>query len=224
MLVGKIMTPNPITASPDTSHREAFELMRAHDISHLPVLDHGRLVGIVADDDLLSTQPSPATTLSIYEIHALLEKLKLSQFMAHPVLTVTEDCPVEAAARVMLDHNIGCLPVMRGEELVGIITDVDIFKLLVEVLGGGREGIRLSVRVPDRLGQLAQSANAIAEAGGNIVGVVVWKDDDSPTSILTIKESGADPEKLRQALSRTDAQVVDLREDSVCQVRKFGKE
>ncbi|GAB4450339.1 MAG: CBS and ACT domain-containing protein [Anaerolineae bacterium] len=224
MLVGKIMTPDPITASPDTSHREAFELMRTHGIRRLPILDRGKLVGIVSESDLLSTQPSPATALSIHEIYSLLEKLKVRQFMARPVITVTEDAPVEAAANVMIERTIGCLPVMRGETLVGIITETDIFKALVNVLGGGREGLRFSVRVPDVPGKLAQIAGDVAEAGGNIVSVVVWRaNQGDEDSILTIKEHGADADALRQRLEESDAEIVDLRHDSVCDVYEFGK-
>ncbi len=223
MLVGKIMTPNPITVSPDTSHREAFELLRTHKIRRLPVLDRGKLVGIVSEEDLLSTQPSPATTLSIHEMYSLLERLRVRQFMGHPVYTVTEDAPVEAAASVMIEHKIGCLPVMRGEELVGIITETDIFKALVEVLGGGKEGLRFSVRVPDIPGVLARIAGSVAQAGGNIVSAVVWKADNDEHSILTIKETGADQDKLRQLLEKADAELMDVRASSVCEVQVFGK-
>lgn len=223
MLVGKIMTPNPVTISPETSHREAFELMRARKVRRLPVLDRGRLVGIVSEADLLSTQPSPATSLSIHEIYSLLEKLKVRQFMASPVLTVSEDCPVEAAANVMIENRISSLPVMRDETLVGIITETDIFKAMVNVLGGGQDGLRFSVRMPDVPGKLAQVANAVAQAGGNIASVVVWKTDDMDSSLITIKERGADAEKLRQLLNEVGAEVVEMLTASVCTVRAFGK-
>ncbi|MCZ7546816.1 MAG: ACT domain-containing protein [Anaerolineae bacterium] len=130
----------------------------------------------------------------------------------------------EAAASVMIERTIGCLPVMRGETLVGIITETDIFKALVNVLGGGREGLRFSVRVPDVPGKLSQIAGDVAEAGGNIVSVVVWRaNQGDEDSILTIKEHGADADALRHRLEESDAEIVDLRQDSVCDVYEFGK-
>ncbi len=103
MLVKDRMTLNPITALPETTHKQAVELMREHNIHHLPIVDkRGRLVGIVVEEDLYAAQPSPATTLSIYEIHSLLSKLELKEIMQRPVYTVTGECSLEEAAGLML--------------------------------------------------------------------------------------------------------------------------
>ncbi len=222
MLVGKIMTPNPVTVSPGASHRAAFELLRKHNISQLPVVEHGRLVGIVSEEDLLSTQPSPATVLSIHEIYALLEKLQVRQFMTRPVYTVEEDCPVEIAARIMLDRDLGCLPIMRGAELVGILSVTDIFKVLVEVLGGDRPGLRFTVRVADTPGTLGKVAEAIYAAGGNIVSVVTWLPEGTPEYALTIKESGADCDVLRDKLDAAGAELIELYEGNGIMPGVFG--
>src|SRR3990172_7851989 len=148
MLVKDRMTLNPVTILPETTHKQASELMREHRIDHLPVVDRqGHLVGIVVHEDLLSAQPSPATTLSIYEIHSLLTKLQVKEIMIHPVHTVQGDYPLEEAARLMLTYNVGCLPVMEQDRLVGIITDADIFATFVALLGGGEEGARFTVRM-----------------------------------------------------------------------------
>src|SRR5690554_5892888 len=118
MLVKDIMTPNPITATPETTHKQASELMREHHIHHLPIVDkRGKLVGIVVESDLYQAQPSPATTLSIYEIHSLLSRLELKQIMRRPVYTTSPGCPLEEAARLMQAQRIGCLPVLDGEAL-----------------------------------------------------------------------------------------------------------
>src|SRR5512147_1058007 len=123
MFVRSYMTRNPITVSPDANFPQAISLVRKHKIRHLPVLENDRLVGIVVEKDLLSNQPSPATTLSVYEIYSLLETLRVRQIMSRPVITVEGDCPVEEAARIMLENKISCLPVMEGEKLIGIITE-----------------------------------------------------------------------------------------------------
>jgi len=166
------MTQNPITVNPDTSVPDALRLMREHKVRRLPVVDrHGKLVGIVSDKDLLYASPSPATTLAVWEIPELLGKLRVEKVMTHGVITVTEDTALEEAARIMADSKIGGLPVMRGGSLVGIITETDLFKSLLELLGGRRSGIRVAVAVPSVKGELAKLTTAIFEKGGNIVGI-----------------------------------------------------
>ncbi len=152
MFVRSYMTVDPVSVSPDDNFHQAMHTLRKRGVRHLPVLEKGRLVGIVVEKDLLTNQPSPATTLSLYEIYSLLETLRVRQIMSRPVITVEGDCPLEEAARIMVEHKISCLPVMDGEKLVGIITETDVFKALVEVLGGEEQGLRFVLRVPDRVG------------------------------------------------------------------------
>lgn len=214
MLVSDRMTPNPVTATPDTTHKQAAELLREHNIHHLPVVNkEGKLVGIVTEADLLAAQPSPATTLSIYEIHGLLSRLKLKDIMARPVITTTPDFPLEDAARLMLDNDIGCLPVMDQGRITGMITDTDIFQSLVTFLGGGQEGARFTLDLPDKPGVLAQVARTVADAGGNIISVTTWKRKSDQRAYITIKEQGADYATLKQALDDlAEVDVVDIRE------------
>lgn len=214
MLVKDRMTRNPITVTPDTTHKQAAELMREHNIHHLPVVSkEGKVVGIVVEEDLLAAQPSPATTLSIYEIHYLLSRLKLKDIMSHPVYSTTPDCPLEEAARLMLENGIGCLPIMENDTMVGIITDTDIFQSLVAILGGGREGSRFTLHLPNRPGGLAQVAKTVADAGGNIISVTTWYRADDNKAYITIKEQGANYPALKQALDNlAEVDVVDIRE------------
>ncbi len=222
MLVGNRMTRNVITGTPHMSHREALDLMRQHKIRRLPVLDGKRLVGIVSEEDLLSTAPSPATTLSIYEIYTLLDKLTLDKIMVSPVVTVAPDCPLVDAAQIMIKYRVGCLPILDGDTLVGIITETDVLKILVEVLGGGEPGFHFTVELLDRPGTLADMANAVAEAGGNIVSVVTFGSQDHERQI-SIKEQGADEQKLRQNLQAANAKVVDMQDGKPHPARMVGK-
>ena len=113
MLVGERMTKRPITVDPETPFEDALHLMRREKIRRLPVVGKkGKLVGIVTEKDLLYASPSPATSLSIYELHYLLSKLKVHEVMTKEVITVTEYTPLEEAARIMADNKIGALPVM----------------------------------------------------------------------------------------------------------------
>lgn len=220
MLVKDRMTLNPITVQPETTHKQASELMKENAIHHLPVVDkQGRLAGIVVEQDLLAAQPSPATSLSIYEIHSLLSKLQIKQIMSHPVYTTTPDCPLEEAARLMLDQGIGCLPVMDNDVMIGIITDTDIFESLVTLLGGGEGGARFTLEVPDEPGVLAKIGQTVANAGGNVISVTNWHSEGK--AYITIKERGANFEQLRAALGALDARVVDVREYPNCTQKQY---
>ncbi len=144
MLVGKRMTPNPVTVSEDTPIDEALKLMREKKVRRLPVLGKkGELVGIVAEKDILYASPSPATSLSIHEIHYLVSRIKVAEIMRKKVITVGDDTPLEEAARVMADNQIGALPVMHDGKLVGIVTETDLFNVFTEQLAARRTGVRL---------------------------------------------------------------------------------
>jgi len=224
MKVSQRMTPNPVTVTPDTSHREAVSLLQEHNIRRLPVLDNrGRLVGIVTQEDLLSHAPSKATTLSVYEVYTLLDKLKIKQIMSKPVFAVEESCGLSAAARFMVDNRVSALPVMRGEELVGIITETDIFRSFVEVLGGRKEGLRIDLRVPNRPGVIAEITRTIAEAGGNINSITTFDAPDGEHGELSIKEQGADATRLAATLDALpDVDVLSIKPHQSDRLLTFG--
>lgn len=221
MFVKTFMTQQPITVSPDDNFPQAMSVIRKRKIRHLPVLDKDKLIGIVVESDLLSNQPSPATTLSLYEIYSLLETLRIRQIMSRPVIAVEGDCPLEEAARIMVENKISCLPVMDGVKLVGIITETDVFKVLVEVLGGKEDGIRLTLSLPDRAGVLANISRQIADAGGNIVAVTTTSVEGGKRETM-IKETGADREKVESFLEKSEVEVIDLRTSSPYEPRLFG--
>ncbi|HEY43128.1 MAG TPA: CBS domain-containing protein [Anaerolineae bacterium] len=209
MLVKDRMTPNPITIKPDTSFTEAFRILRENKIRHLPVMDKkGTLLGIVAQTDLLHASPSSATSLSIFEINYLLANLHISEVMSRPPITVPEDAPLEEAARLMVQKKIGCLPVLRNGNLVGMITETDIFKVFVEVLGGEDASLRVTVRVPDVRGELARVAGVIAKLGGNICSVARFRGEDPEHCFITFRLEGVDEETLVPTLTTEVEEVV----------------
>jgi len=172
MLIKERMTHNPITVREDTSLDEAMRIMKREKIRRLPILnDAGKLVGIVSNQDLLAASPSQATTLSKYEIGLgyLISKITMQEIMTSNVITVQEDTPVEEAARIMADNKIGGVPVMRGDTLVGIITETDLFKVFLEVLGAREQGLRVTIQTCDCKGVLAELTGAITKLDGNIV-------------------------------------------------------
>jgi len=209
------MTPDPVTVSPNVSVLEALRLMNDRKIRRLPVVDSGKLVGIVTDRDLLLASPSPATTLAIWEIHDLLGKLTVEKVMASEVISVDEETPLEEAARIMADNRVGGLPVLRGGKLVGIISESDLFKTLLLLLGGRRPGVRITVATHGERGVLAEITSAIAEAGGNIVGLAfseVDKPSGGSTWVNTFKVQGVPLERLVETMRPHVLEIMDVRE------------
>jgi acetoin utilization protein AcuB len=213
MTIVRIMTHNPITIKPDTVVTDAQSLMRREKIHHLPVLDRSdRLAGMVSEKDLLYASPSPATTLNVYEMSSLLARLKVEKVMTKKVISVQEDSLVEDAARIMVDNNIDGLPVMRGETLVGIVTESDIFKLFIELFGTRKKGIRASLLVPVKRGELAGMTSAIAGKGGNIISIGTFPGDDVTSGILLIKVEDLTREVFIEAIKPFVREILDIRE------------
>lgn len=208
MLVKDRMTLDPVTITPVTSFPEAFRIMRENRIRHLPVMDGKKLVGVVARTDLLHASPSVATTLSVFEINYLLANLHVKEVMSSPAITVLEDAPLEEVARLMVDKKIGCLPVMRDGTMVGLITETDIFKTFVEVLGGEEASLRVTVRVRDVRGELARLAGVIADLGGNLCSVARFRGEEPQHCFITFRLEGVDEEILVPALRDTVKEVV----------------
>ena len=212
MLVGERMTRNPVTITEDTSIDDALHLMRERKVRRFPIMDKaGHLVGIVSDKDLLHAAPSPASTLSVYEMHYLLAKLTVKKVMSSPVITISPDVPLEDAARIMADNKIGGLPVLDGDKLVGIITETDIFKILLELMGGRTSGLRVTVSLPDRRGNLAKLTQALADRGANIISLVTYGGTTADDSLITIKINGVEETAVREALNQPGVKVMDLR-------------
>ncbi len=212
MLVKERMSTHPITIEPDTSVTEALSFMRQNRVRRLPVIDrHGNLLGIVSEKDLLYASPSPATSLSVYEIGYLLSKLKVKEIMTREVITVCPDCPIEEAARIMVDHKIGGLPVVEDGRLVGIITETDLFKVFLEMLGAREQGLRVSVAVRNEPGSLARLASAIAGQGGDILSLGTFYGEDRSHGRITMKVRGITEDQVRTAVQQADAELRDIR-------------
>jgi len=209
MLVKDRMTPNPMVIGPDASHPEALRMLHKEKFSYLPVVDRaGKVIGVVTEADLLHAAPSSATSLSIYEMNYLLSNLKVHEVMSSPAITIPEDTPIEEAARVMIEKEIGCLPVMQGGKLVGVITETDIFKTFVEILGQGTGVLRITLRSPDQPGELARLTGVIAKLGGNIHAVASFHSEDLQHVFFTFRIDGVEENVLIPALKEMGEQVI----------------
>lgn len=197
MNVGNCMTRNPVTITSDVTVPEAQAIMRRDKIHRLPVVDKaGKLVGIVTASDLAHASAPPATTLDIYELHYLISKLTVETMMTKKLVTVTENLPVEEAARIMDDNRIAGLPVVQGDKLVGIITESDLFRLFIQLFGARHKGVRLTALLPEKPGELALVAGAIAAAGGNIISLATFEGEDPTNHFCTFKVQGLTSDKL----------------------------
>ncbi len=216
MLVGERMSKPVVTVRPETSMPDALDLMHKEHIRRLPVVNQkGELVGIVTEGDLLKASPSEATSLSIYEVTYLLSKLTIDRLMTKNVVTVTEDTPLEEAARIMADNKFSGLPVMRGKALVGIITETSLFNIFLELLGARCPGIRVTISVPDKPGQLAGLTKAIYEAGGNIIALGTFMGESPAEGLITFKVENLEMEAVKQAILPIVDKIVDIRTTTV---------
>jgi acetoin utilization protein AcuB len=213
MLVKDQMTPNPICGYPEMPVTEAQELMRKHNIRHLPILDEGKkLVGLVTQRSLMNAVPADISKFSPFVVNYVLAKIKARNIMVKDVVTIGEDTPFEEAARVMADRKIGCLPVMRNDELVGIISDNDLFNIMVGLLGARREGVRVTVHQPDRAGEVARLTRAVAERGGYLSVFVTYPTADPDVWASVIKVLNVPEDTLVETLgSLPDIKVQDVR-------------
>jgi acetoin utilization protein AcuB len=185
LLVSDSMARDIATLSPDETAATALALCRERRIRHLPVLSEGRLVGIVSDRDLRSSTPA----LGDPERATALEKVLVGDVMAREVVTVDPEDPIEQAANTMREQRIGCLPVLEGEELIGIVTASDVMEALVYLVGAHEPGSRMEVVLPDRPGSLAGAAGVFGMCGINIVSAAMGATREP-------KEEGAPRERI----------------------------
>jgi acetoin utilization protein AcuB len=197
MLVIERMTKPPITITEEVSVKDALAVVEAHRLRHLPVLDaEGSLVGIVSEKDLLRAGGQGF----------------VRDVMTQQVITVTEYTALEDAARIMADHKISSLPVLRDSRLVGIVTETDLFYIFLELLGAREEGVRLTMLVPEEQGILASLTSEIANMGGNILALSTFMGEDPTNRMVTVKVSHVPTDKLVAIMEALGMEIVDVRE------------
>jgi len=200
-----------MSISPDLPIMEALNMMKREKIRRFPVVKDGKLVGIVAERDLLNASTAPTTTLSVWELNYQLSRIKVSDMMTKKVITVQENASIEAAARIMVDKKVGGLPVMRGDELVGIITETDLFKILLEMMGAREPGVRVTALVPDTHGELAKLTAAVSAAGGDFISFGTFSGETASDRMITFKITGLDMDKVEPVIASAIEKIVDIR-------------
>ncbi len=212
MFVGERMSHPVISVSPETPIQEALAMFKKEHIRRAPVIKDGQLIGIVSEHDLLNASPSTVTSLSIWEINYLISKVTVKQVMTKKVKTIDIGTPIEEAARIMADAKIGALPVIRSGKVVGMITETDLFKIFLELMGAREKAIRVTALVEDKPGQLAMVTRAIAEAGGNFISFGMFSGPDTSSKMLTFKVAGLKKDGVRIALEKVVKKFWDIRQ------------
>ncbi len=172
MFVKDWMTKKVFTVTPDDSVSTAARILKEKNIKHLPVVKNGKIKGIISDRDIKEYIPSKATSLDVYELHYLLAKTRVKEIMKKKVITTTPDTPIEEAALTMLEKNIGSLPVLEKGRLVGIISDRDIFRVVVDITGIRHGGHRIYAVVEDRPGSIKDVADIIRKHGFSLQSIL----------------------------------------------------
>lgn len=201
MDVNNYMTSDVITISEDTKILEALDIMKENNFHRLPVVKDGRMTGLVTEEIIRENSPSSASSLSIHEMNYLLTKTAVKDIMQKRVVTIEADDVLEEAAARMRDYEVGVLPVVRGgDKIVGIITDKDIFRAFIDLLGYNNKGSRLVLDIPeDHPGILEDVTNILAEADISIDQIAVYR-KDSFTQII-IQMDSTETESIKEILT-----------------------
>jgi len=217
MLVRDYMTHDLVTIGPEARLSDALNMMRARNVHRLPVVEDNLLIGIVSEKDLLYVPLPVDRPVSWVEASAQAATLPVRQVMQQNVVTVCPDCPIELAAATMTCHSIGALPVVSCPEshtLVGIITETDIFRLFVDMLGSRAPGVRASLEIDNRKGALASLFNRIVEAGGSVTTVSSFPAASPHRVRIVLKIADVDQDTMRSLL-KPEETVIDLRQVQV---------
>jgi acetoin utilization protein AcuB len=192
MFVGRRMTRDVVTVRKDTSVLHARKLLHDRDINQVPVVDGKKVVGIITDGDIRENSASPASTLSVHELNYLLSEMKAGDIMTRNPLTVSPETPIEEAAKILNENNIGCLPVVSSDELVGIITTCDMLNVLLEVMGVGTQSSRIELSIPSDMGEICNIAGIVKDLGLSVISMVSTVNRNDPATRFSVLRVNTD--------------------------------
>ena len=196
MRIMDVMTKNPVTIDSETLVIDAQKIMKEKNIRRLPIVDKGKLVGIITKHDLLEASPSPATSLSIYELNYLLSKMKVKDIMKKNPVTLTPDTPFEEALKIGQEKKIGSFPVVENGKLVGIATESDIIRFVSLILGVNEEGSRITIEgLGGKLGDLEKIVSIANQHNTIVLSMISLPRPEKKDwmIVLRLKTSNPDP-------------------------------
>lgn len=207
MSIKDFMTTEVITVSPQTPIFDAVDLMKHHQIHRLPVIEDGKLVGLITEGVIQGAMPSKVTSLSVYEVNYLLNKTNVKDIMIKQVETIGPDALLEDGIVKMRSNNIGVLPVVEADKVIGIITNNDIFDAFLKITGYFAGGTRVTLAIEkDDRGILANITKVLAEEGFSILTIVVNRQSDK--TIVEIQVESKEAKQVESSLTTAGYQVV----------------
>jgi acetoin utilization protein AcuB len=208
MRVRDLMTKNPITVDSETLVLDAQKIMAENNIRRLPVVDKGKLVGIVTMHDILMASPSPATSLSVYELNYLLAKMKVKEIMKKNPITVTPDTTFEEALRIGQEKKVGSFPVMENGKLVGITTESDLVRFVIRILGLKEEGTRITIEgLGAKLGDLKKIISIVEDHQTIILSLVTLPRPEKKDWMIVLRLKTTHPEPIVQDFKKAGFNV-----------------
>ena len=206
LLVRNSMTRELVTVVSETTAAEALALCRMNRIRHLPVLEGRRLVGVISDRDLRAATPA----LGDLARAEALDRIRVADEMARDVTTAGPEDPIEDAAMAMYERKIGCLPVVDGEDLVGILTTSDVMRALVRLVGAHKPGSRLEVALPSRSGSMAEVTQLVRDEGVDIVSILASSEneDEAGERVAVLRVATIDPKQVVESLRAAEYRIL----------------
>jgi len=197
MRIKDMMTKNPVTVDSKTLLLDAQKILRENNIRRLPVVDKGKLVGIITQHDFLMASPSPVTSLSIHELNYLLSKMEVSEIMKKNPVTITPDTPFEEALKIGQNKKIGSFPVVEKGKLVGIVTESDIVRVLMRSLGIREEGSRITIEgLGDKLGDLEKIIQIVEQHQTVILSIMSFPRPEKKDWMIVLRLKTTDPDPI----------------------------
>jgi acetoin utilization protein AcuB len=204
MFVGRRMTRNLISATPDTSILKVKNLLKEYNIDQVPVVEGKKLVGIITDKDIRDNSASPASTLSVHELNYLLSEMKAREIMTKKLYTVSPGTTIEEATKLINEKRVNSLPVVVNDELVGIITTCDMLNVLLEFMGMDTPSSRVELTLSGDMGEIAKIAGIINKLGLTIMSIVsAISREKGDTRIAVIRVNTDDITELSQAFEES---------------------
>jgi len=209
MYVGNKMVTDIVSVFPEASISLAFQLMHEKNVSQLPVVKEGKLVGLITETLLSEFSPSKATTLSMYELNYVLGKTKVESIMDKDLITCTSDMLIENVAILMLEDDINMVPVINTNgTLVGIISRSDILESFVEIIGARDSGTRITINAKDEAGTLAEISHIIKEFGLNITHLTNFNNKSTDTTEIIIRMNTDNVDPLVNTLEEKGYEII----------------
>ncbi len=197
MRIRDMMTKNPVTVDSETLVMDAQKIMKENNVRRLPVVDKGKLLGIVTKHDILEASPSPATSLSVHELNYLLSKMKVKEIMKKNPVTLTPDTPFEEALKIGQEKKIGSFPVVENGKLVGIATESDIVRFLTRALGVREEGSRITIEgLGGKLSDLEKIISIVNQHNTIVLSMISLPRTEKKEWMIVLRLKTSDPDPI----------------------------